>query len=81
MKLIRYEVKCVNILLFFQFLIASHGNGVYAATGPASALTFAKDCIQVVLAIGLNGVTGTAEQGDSWKVDSDYRIFKRGEQL
>lgn len=80
-----YEYVYIDISLFFHYLIACHGKGVYTATGPTTPLIFAENCNkkkQVILAIGLNGATGTVEEeGDSWEASKDYKIFKRGEQI
>jgi hypothetical protein len=72
-------------------VIAAHGRGVYTATGPSTPITFARDCNSVILATGLNGVTGIVGQGDNWKPvgkfcrkllqENDWRIFRTGEQL
>jgi hypothetical protein len=51
---------------------------------------FAKDCNQVILALGLDGSVGTTSQtkhgrydttGDSWKSGEDIKIYRTGKQL
>jgi hypothetical protein len=62
---------------------AAYGHGVYTATGPQTPMSYADrtGCGAVILSLALPGMTGQQEQADSWVPQSDWMIFKTGEQL
>ena len=62
---------------------ATHGHGVYTATGPRRPERYAPNSKKIILARALPGISGTAETDhcDSWRPEKDYVIFRQGDQL
>jgi len=60
-----------------------HGHGVYTATGPSTAISYAQNSGRVILAQGMKGAVGLQGVSDSWVAsnNSSICVFRSGEQL
>ena len=60
---------------------AACGQGVYSATGPGTPMGYGQGSHSVILCKALIGESGPQGQGDHWKPNGDWMIFRTAAQV